>query len=144
MEQCILFRGYSAPNIGRVMPFEIFFKLFCFWLTPPTVYIQSSWKFINSYTVMWSSSYYFEISVHQILAELCSFESFWKLFAAYCLEVIVSKFYYAPNFKEVGGAYCFWVVRPSVSSSCFLMHSITLELWMLLFWNLLYGFFMKK
>ena len=20
---------------------------------------------------------------------------------------------YAPNFKEVGGAYCFWVVRPS-------------------------------
>ena len=22
--------------------------------------------------------------------------------------------YYATNFKEVGGAYCFWVVRPSV------------------------------
>ena len=34
---------------------------------------------------------------------------------------------YAPNFKEVGGAYCFWVVRPSVSPSRFLMHSITLE-----------------
>ena len=25
--------------------------------------------------------------------------------------------YYAPNFKEVGGAYCFWVVRPSVLPS---------------------------
>ena len=43
--------------------------------------------------------------------------------------------FYAPNFKEVGGAYCFWVVRPSfrpsfrpsVRSSRFLMHSITSE-----------------
>ena len=34
---------------------------------------------------------------------------------------------YAPNFKEVGGAYCFSVVRLSVRSSRFLMHSITLE-----------------
>ena len=25
--------------------------------------------------------------------------------------------FYAPNFKEVGGAYCFWVVRPSVCPS---------------------------
>ena len=25
--------------------------------------------------------------------------------------------YYAPNFKEIGGAYCFWVVRPSVRPS---------------------------
>ena len=25
--------------------------------------------------------------------------------------------FYAPNFKEVGGAYCFWVVRPSVRPS---------------------------
>ena len=30
--------------------------------------------------------------MHQILAELCLFESFCKLFAAYCLEVIVCKF----------------------------------------------------
>ena len=45
--------------------------------------------------------------------------------------------FYAPNFKEVGGAYCFWVVRPSVRSSRFLMHSITLELWMLLFFKIL-------
>ena len=30
--------------------------------------------------------------MHQILAELCPFESFCKLFAAYCLEVIVCKF----------------------------------------------------
>ena len=51
--------------------------------------------------------------------------------------------YYAPNFKEVGGAYCFLVVclsvrlsfrpffhpsvLPSVHSSRFLMHSITLK-----------------
>ena len=32
--------------------------------------------------------------MHQILAELCPFESFCKLFAAYCLEVIVCKFYF--------------------------------------------------
>ena len=52
--------------------------------------------------------------------------------------------HYAPNFKEVGGAYCFWVVRPSVHSSRFLMHSITLEPGTLLFWNIIYGFLMKK
>ena len=32
--------------------------------------------------------------MHQILAELYPFESFYKLFAAYCLEVIVSKCYF--------------------------------------------------
>ena len=32
--------------------------------------------------------------MHQILAELCPFESFCKLFAAYCFEVIVCKFYF--------------------------------------------------
>ena len=35
-------------------------------------------------------------------------------------------------------------VRPSVRSSRFLMHSITLKPWMLLFWNFIYGFLMKK
>ena len=35
-------------------------------------------------------------------------------------------------------------VRPSVRSSRFLMHSITLEPWKLLFWNFLYEFLMKK
>ena len=46
-----------------------------------------------------------------------------------------------PNFKAI--CHCFWVIRPSVRrsvypsvrSSHFLMHSITLEPWMLLFWN---------
>ena len=38
---------------------------------------------------MWSSTYYFEVTVHQIFADLCPFESFCKLFKAYCLEVIV-------------------------------------------------------
>ena len=32
--------------------------------------------------------------MHQIFAELCPFESFCKYFAAYCLEVIVCKFYF--------------------------------------------------
>ena len=32
--------------------------------------------------------------MHQIFADLCPFESFCKLFAAYCLEVIVCKFYF--------------------------------------------------
>ena len=32
--------------------------------------------------------------MHQIFADLCPFESFCKLFAACCLEVIVCKFYY--------------------------------------------------
>ena len=32
--------------------------------------------------------------MHHILAELCPIESFCKLFAAYCLEVIVCKFYF--------------------------------------------------
>ena len=35
-------------------------------------------------------------------------------------------------------------VRPFVRSSRFLMHSITLKPWMLLFWNFIYGFLMKK
>ena len=32
--------------------------------------------------------------MHQIFAELRPFESFCKLFTAYCLEVIVCKFYF--------------------------------------------------
>ena len=32
--------------------------------------------------------------MHEIFADLCPFESFCKLFAAYCLEVIVRKFYF--------------------------------------------------
>ena len=43
--------------------------------------------------MMLSSAYYFDVTVHQILAELCPFESFFKLFVAYCLKVIVCKFY---------------------------------------------------
>ena len=57
-----------------------------------------------------------------------------------------------PQLQRSRGAYYFWVVCPSVCpsirlsvrSSRFLMHSITLESWMLLFWNFLYGFLMKK
>ena len=45
------------------------------------------------------------------------------------------KHHYAPNFNEVGGAYCFWdvcvCIHPSVT---LLMHSITSELCMLGFW----------
>ena len=32
--------------------------------------------------------------MHQIFADLCPFESFCKLFSAYCLEVIVCKYYF--------------------------------------------------
>ena len=32
--------------------------------------------------------------MHQIFAGLCPFESFSKLLVAYCLEVIVCKFYF--------------------------------------------------
>ena len=39
----------------------------------------------------WSCTYYFEVTVHQIFADLCPFESFCKLFAACCLE----------NFKQL-------------------------------------------
>ena len=94
MEQGILFHGYSPLNISRVKPLRKFLLFFCFWLNPPTVYIRSSWNFINSYTMMWSSTYYFKVTVHQIFADLCPFESFCKLFAVCCLEVIVCKFYH--------------------------------------------------
>ena len=40
--------------------------------------------------------------MHQILAELYRFESFCKLFSAYCLEVIVCKFYFIIlRFEEI-------------------------------------------
>ena len=52
--------------------------------------------------------------------------------------------FHAPNFKEVGGAFCFWGVRPSGGSSCFLMHSMTLEICMPLFWNFLFRFLLKS
>ena len=44
--------------------------------------------------MMWSSTYYLEVSVHQIFADLCPVESFCKPFAAYCFKVIVFKFYF--------------------------------------------------
>ena len=34
---------------------------------------------------------------------------------------------YAPNFKEVGGPYCFRVLRACIYSSRFLMHAISYE-----------------
>ena len=38
--------------------------------------------------------------------------------ASSCLSFpLLVHFYYAPNFKEVGGAYCFWVVHPSIRLS---------------------------
>ena len=40
-----------------------------------------------------------------------------KIYVKSLYSHIIKTFYYAPNFKEVGGAYCFWVVRPSVRPS---------------------------
>ena len=80
MEQCILFRGYSPPYISRAMPLWKFCKLFVSLLTPPIVYIRSSWNFVNTYTMMWSSAYLFKVTVHQILPELCPIKNFHKFF----------------------------------------------------------------
>ena len=56
----------------------------------------------------------------------------------------LTKFWFlCPNFEEVWVAYCFWGIRPSIRSSRFYMHSITLEPCMLLFWNFSYGFLIK-
>ena len=45
--------------------------------------------------MMWSSAYCFEVIVHQILAELCPFENFCKLFvpanSSYSLHTIKLK-----------------------------------------------------
>ena len=54
-------------------------KLFRFRLTSPTVYIRSSWNLVYSETMMWCSTYYFGVTVHQMFAELCPLENFCKL-----------------------------------------------------------------
>ena len=82
VEQQVLFRGYSPPNISRVEPLWKCLLIFGFQLNPPTVYIRSSWNLICSKTMMWSSAYCFKVTVHQILAELNPFENFYFLFPA--------------------------------------------------------------
>ena len=74
MEQRKLFQGYSPPNIGSYAPLKISVN-FCFRLIPTTDYIGSSWNLIYSYTMKLSRAYYFEVTVHHILAELCPFEN---------------------------------------------------------------------
>ena len=49
---------------------------------------------------------------HLYQVEFCSFMVRYPT-SMYCGHICS----YAPNFKEVGGAYCFWVVRPSVPPS---------------------------
>ena len=44
-------------------------------LTPPTVYIWSRLNLIYGKNMKWSRAYYFEVTVHHILAELCPFEN---------------------------------------------------------------------
>ena len=52
---------------------------------------------------------------------------------------------YATNFEKLEGHIASGAfIHPSIHSSRLLMHDITLETWMLLFWNFLYGFLMKK
>ena len=75
MEQRMFVRGKSQPNINRVMLLWIFLYFFRFRLTSPTVYIRSSWNLIYSKTMMWNSIFYFAVTFHYILAELCSFEN---------------------------------------------------------------------
>ena len=42
VEQRVLFRGYSPPNISRVKPIRKCLLIFCFRLNPPTVYIDEA------------------------------------------------------------------------------------------------------
>ena len=63
--------------------------------------------------------------------------------------MVIYKLFMPPTSKKLEGHIASGLfvrpsVRPSVRSSCFLMHSITLKPWMLLFWNFIYGFLMKK
>ena len=60
--------------------------------------ISSPWRRYEDYNISFCKQWKFRCH--------CSYEQ-WHL-NLHC---------YAPNFKEVGGAYCFWVVRPSVRPS---------------------------
>ena len=80
--------------------------------------------------MMWSSAYYFEVTVHQILAELCPFKSFCKLFAAYCLEVIVCKFYFIIGifFSQITKVMAIWASYRFIFLIFIFLHLILLDL----------------
>ena len=65
--------------------------------------------------------------MHQILAELCSFERFCKLFAAFCLEVIVCKFYFIIGiyFLQITKVMAIWA---SYLFIFFFLHLLLLDL----------------
>ena len=71
------------------------------------VLLQSSF-----YEVMWSSLDFSNKKVNVTMSDCVSVTSisFYKKHWS-----VLTYNYYAPNFKEVGGEYCFWVVRPSVT-----------------------------
>ena len=60
--------------LAELCPFETFCKHFCFRLTPDLHPIKL--KVCNSYTMMWSRAYYFEV------IELCPLENFHKPFVS--------------------------------------------------------------
>ena len=60
--------------LAELHPFEnvcYFFFFPAYW----TVYVRSSWNLIYKKTMMWSSAYCFEVTVHHIIADLCPFEN---------------------------------------------------------------------
>ena len=60
--------------------------------------------------------------MHQILAELCPFENFCKLFAAYCLEVIVCKFYFVIGiFLQITKVMAIWTSYLFIIFFCLLL-----------------------
>ena len=57
--------------------------------------------------------------MHQIFADLCPFESFCKLFVAYCLEVIVCRFYFM-------GGLLYMIALYFANSQCLLYYCLLL------------------
>ena len=78
------FRGYGPMHINRVMPLWKFLWTFSFWLTPPPFYIQLSWNLIYSETMMWSSAYCFEVTVHWIFTVKKNW-AIWSVYMCYIL-----------------------------------------------------------
>ena len=48
-------------------------KLYCFRVTPPTVYVRLSWNLVYSKAMRWFNAYYLEVMVQRFLAKLQPF-----------------------------------------------------------------------
>ena len=128
MVQRILFLGNTTPNISRHAPFKLSVNV--------SIPANSAYslhpinrKFVNSYTMMLSSKYCFEVTVHQILAELCPIENFGILF---CFQ-LTSFTVYIRSTELYRSLYMWYVLLlPTgarclrLRSSCYYMYSDTI------------------